>query len=118
MATSIQPILFVRQGSRAVEFYKAAFGAIELYRIEDPGGSVLCELSADGAKFWVSDESPDHASFSPETLHGGSVRMVLMVENPDSAFERAILAGARAVVPMGDSYGWRTGRVVDPYGHY
>ena len=61
------PMLSVRNGARAVEFYKAAFGAIEVYRIEDPGGAVVSRLSVDGAEFWLSDESPEHANFSPES---------------------------------------------------
>ena len=74
---SIAPMLSVRNGERAVEFCKAAFGAIEVYRVEDPGGSVVSRLSIDGAEFWVADESPEHANFSPESLGGGTVRMIL-----------------------------------------
>src|SRR5438045_1835667 len=65
-ATSIAPMLSVRNGARAVEFYKSAFGATEVFKIEDPGGAVVCRLSVEGAEFWVADESPQHANFSPE----------------------------------------------------
>jgi PhnB protein len=61
-------MLSVRNGARAVEFYKSAFGAIEVHRVEDPGGSVVSRLSVDGAEFWLSDESPEHGNFSPESL--------------------------------------------------
>jgi PhnB protein len=61
---SVAPMLSVRNGARAVEFYKLAFGAIEVYRIEDPGGSVVSRLSGDGAEFWLADESPEHHNFS------------------------------------------------------
>ena len=62
IACSIAPMLSVRIGARAVEFYKLAFGAIEVFRMEDPGGSVVSRLSVDGAEFWLADESPEHAS--------------------------------------------------------
>ncbi len=65
--TSIAPWLSVRNSARAVEFYKSAFGAIETYRLEDPDGNVVAKLSVDGAAFWLSDESPDKGSFSPES---------------------------------------------------
>jgi PhnB protein len=116
--TSIAPMLSVRRGAAAVEFYKAAFGAEEKYRVEDPGGSVVSQLSAGGADFWVADESPEHANFSPETLGGGTVRMVMVVDDPDAAFDRAVAAGATVVWPVANQYGWRLGRVVDPYGHH
>jgi PhnB protein len=107
----------VRRGREAVEFYKAAFGAIEVYRVEDPSGAVVARLSIEGAEFWLADESPEHGNYSPETLGGGTVRMVLVVPDPDSAFARAVAAGATQVVPVGDAHGWRLGRVADPFGH-
>jgi PhnB protein len=116
--TSIAPLLSVRQGAKAVEFYKAAFGASELYRIDSDDGAVVARLAADGAEFWVADESPEHQNFSPESLGGGTVRMVMIVENPDAAFDRAVAAGATVVAPMDNQYGWRLGRVVDPFGHH
>jgi PhnB protein len=115
---SIAPLLSVRRGGQAVEFYKSAFGAREVYRVEDPGGSVVSRLSVDGAEFWVSDESPEHGNFSPESLGGGTVRMILTVEDPDAMCSRAVAAGATSVVPVEEAYGWRLGRVVDPFGHH
>ena len=116
--TSIAPMLSVRMGAKAIEFYKAAFGATELFRIDSESGEVVARLSADGAEFWVADESPPHFNFSPQTLGGGSVRMVMIVADPDAAFERAIKAGATVVWPVSNQYGWRLGRVVDPFGHH
>lgn len=115
--TSIAPMLSVRDGVKALEFYKAAFGAEELFKVEN-GGSVVATLSVDGAEFWVADESPEHLNFSPATLGGGTVRMVMVVRDPDAAFDRAVRAGAKVVVPLKNEYGWRLGRVVDPYGHH
>jgi PhnB protein len=116
--TSVAPFLSVRNGARAVDFYKAAFGAEELLHIEDPGGAVVSNLSIDGAGFWVSDESPEHQNFSPETLSGGTVRMILTTQDPDATFARAVAAGASIVHPMANEHGWRIGRIVDPFGHH
>ncbi|MFO0896959.1 MAG: VOC family protein [Pirellulales bacterium] len=116
--TSLAPLLSVRRGAQAVEFYKAAFGAVEVFRVEDPSGAVVARLSVDGAEFWLADESPEHANYSPETLGGGTVRMVLTVADPDAAFNRAVAAGAMQIVAVENNYGWRLGRVVDPYGHH
>jgi PhnB protein len=111
-------MLSVRSGARGVEFYKSAFGAIEVYRVGDPSGSVVSRLSIGGAEFWVADESPEHGNFSPESLGGGSVRMILTVPDPDAMFARALAAGVREVVAVKKDYGWRLGRVVDPFGHH
>ena len=117
-SVSVAPMLSVRNGARAVEFYKSAFGALEVYRVEDPGGAVVCRLSIDGAEFWLADESPEHANYSPESLGGGTVRMILTVPDPDAMFARAVAAGARVVSAVEEAYGWRAGRVVDPFGHH
>ncbi|MGH9852327.1 MAG: VOC family protein, partial [Blastocatellia bacterium] len=77
IAYSLAPMLSVRNGARAVEFYKSAFGAVEVYRMEDPGGSVVARLAIEGAEFWLADESPEHENFSPESLGGATVRMIL-----------------------------------------
>jgi PhnB protein len=118
IATSIAPMLSVRRGARALDFYKSAFGATEVFKIESPDGAVVARLSVDGAEFWVSDESPEHGNFSPETLDGGTVRMILTVADPDAMFARAVAAGATIVVPVTEDYGWRLGRVIDPFGHH
>lgn len=118
MPTSIAPMLSVRRGAQAIAFYKDAFGASEFFRVDSPTGEVVARLSADGAEFWVADESPEHLNFSPDTLGGGTVRMVMIVDDPDTAFEKAVAAGAQVVTPMGNAYGWRLGRVVDPFGHH
>ena len=116
--TLIAPWLSVRNSARAVDFYKSAFGALEVFRLEGPDGSVVARLSVDGAEFWLSDESPEHGNFSPESLGGGTVRIILTVDDPDAVFLRARKAGAKEVFPVGEEHGWRLGRVVDPFGHH
>ena len=78
---------------------------------------MVATLAVDGADFWVADESPEHQNFSPESLGGGTVRMILTVSDPDAMFARAVAAGARVVTAMTNAYGWRLGRVADPFGH-
>ena len=116
--TSIAPWLSVRNSARAVDFYKSAFGATEVFRLEGPDGSVVARLSIDGAEFWLSDESPEHGNFSPESLGGGTVRIILTVADPDAVFRQARSAGATEVHPVAEEHGWRVGRVVDPFGHH
>ena len=116
--TSLAPLLSVRRGSRAIEFYKSAFGAEVAYRVDAPDGTIVARLSAGAAEFWVADESPENQNFSPETLGGGTVRMVLTVDDPDAAFDKAVAAGAKVVWPVENQHGWRLGRVADPFGHH
>ena len=118
-AITLAPMLSVRNGKRAVDFYKSALGAKEVFKIEDPEGAVVAELSLGASRFWVADESPPHLNFSPESLGGGTVRMVLTVTDPDSTFDRAVGEGAKVISPVTDQpYGWRVGRVMDPFGHH
>ena len=113
--TSVTATLSVRNWTRAMDFYQAAFGARALYRV--PGGGVG-QLSVFGAEFWVAEESPPHLNFSPESLGGCSVRMLMMVEDPAAVCAQAVAAGATQVVPVADAHCWRIGRIVDPFGHH
>jgi|ERR1700692_1030552 len=114
----IAPMLSVRNGAKALEFYKTAFGTRELFRIDGEKGAVVARLSVGEAEFWVADESPEHLNFSPQSLGGGSVRMVMTVEDPDDAFAKAVAAGATVIRLVHNDYGWRLGRIVDPFGHH
>jgi PhnB protein len=117
--TSISPMLSVRNGIKAVEFYKQAFGARELFRIESEAGDVVAQLAVGEADFWLADESPENKNFSPESLGGSTTRLVMVVNDPDAVFAQALNAGATAVWPVADQpYGWRVGRLVDPFGHH
>jgi PhnB protein len=91
--------LSVRRGRAAVEFYKAAFGAVEDYRVggNDENEAVVSQLSVGGGAFWVADESPEHANFSPESVGGSTTRMLLIADDPDAAIARAVAAGARLI---------------------
>ena len=110
--TTIAPWLAVRDAQQALEFYEAAFGAAEVYRLEgDEGKVAIAQLAVDGAAFWVQEDESGSASGST------SVRMILSVEDPDSTFDRAVAAGATEVAPVSEEYGWRTGRITDPFGY-
>jgi PhnB protein len=117
-ACSIAPWLSVRDGARAVEFYKSAFAAVEVYHLEDPGGGVVSRLSVSGAEFWLSGESPSDGKATRAPAEGGTIRMILSVADPDALFARALAAGASEVFPVGEGHGWRLGRLVDPFGHH
>jgi PhnB protein len=112
--------LSVRRGRDAIEFYAAAFGAVVDYRVggTDEHPPVVAQLSVGGAAFWVADESPEHENFSPETVGGGTARMLLIVADPAAVVDRAVAAGASLVWPVGEEYGWLLGRVADPFGHH
>ena len=113
---SLLPWLSVTDGAKAVEFYETAFGAKELYRLDDPGGGIVSRLEIDGGEFWLSGEgdveSDRAVSVDP------TVRMIWTVADPDKAFARALAAGASEVFPVTEGHGWRVGRLVDPFGHH
>jgi PhnB protein len=113
---AVQAQLSVRDGRAAIDFYKAAFGAVELYRF---GGSddVVAQLAVGEAAFWVEDESPPHGNFSPATVGGATTRMLLIVPDPPSVQARAVAAGATEISPVGEEHGWQLGRIDDPFGH-
>ncbi len=116
--TAITPWLSVRKSAQALEFYKSAFGATEVYRLDGPDESIVARLSIDGAEFWLSGESPEQANPSPEPVGGSSIRIILTVADPDAVFARALQAGASQVYPVSEGHGWRVGRVSDPFGHH
>jgi PhnB protein len=113
---TIAPWLSVQNGAAAVAFYKAAFGAIETYRLEPPYGGLVVKLSVNGAEFWISSETAEDENPRQELLGGGTVRMILVTEDPDALFAAALAAGATEIFPVGEGHGWRLGRIVDPFG--
>ena len=112
--------LAVRRGRQAVEFYKAAFGAVEVHRVggTDEDESVVAQLAVGDSSFWVADESPDHEAFSPETLGGGTVKLLLVVDEPQAVIDRAVGLGAREVYAAEAQHGWLLGHIEDPFGHH
>ncbi len=80
---------------------------------------MVAQLAVGASEFWVADESPEHKNFSPETLEGATTRMILTVDDPDAVYAQAVAAGASEVSVVEDKeYGWRVGRVRDPFGHH
>lgn len=118
IATSLAPWLSVRNSVGALEFYKSAFGATELYRLDASDHEVIVKLSIDGAEFWLSEESPGQGNPGPESAGGSTARMILTTSDPDQLFAQALQAGASEVFPVGEGHGWRLGRLVDPFGHH
>jgi uncharacterized glyoxalase superfamily protein PhnB len=118
----MQPLIYlhIRNASAAIAFYEAAFGARELYRLTEPGGTRVghAELDLGGNKIMLADEYPELGVTGPESLGGTSVTIHLMVDNADAAIDRAVKAGATLERPAKDEfYGDRTGAIRDPFGH-
>jgi PhnB protein len=118
--TSVQAQLSVRKGREAVEFYQQAFGAKEIYRVAgtDEHPDVVAQLTVGNASFWVSDESPAHQNFSPETVGGSTARLLLIVDEPRDMVARAVGLGATEIAPVTEEHGWLLGRIADPFGHH
>jgi PhnB protein len=118
-ASSLTPMLTVKDAVAAIEFYRAAFDAVERTRFTAPTGHVVAEMAIDGLGFFVVDENPQAFNLSPSSLDGTTVRINLIVDDPDTAAAQAVRAGAREVFPVTDQpYGLRQGRVADPDGHH
>ncbi len=116
VVTGIQPELWVERASAAVEFYKAAFGAVVLHRV-GVGDDIVVQLAVGDAAFWLTAASPEMGRFSPESIAGATGRALLIVDDPRAMFEQAVGAGAREIAAVSDEHGWRLGRIVDPFGH-
>jgi len=115
----VTPYLCVNDAAAAIEFYKKAFGAIELMRLPDPNGKIgHAEIRIGEAIVMLADENPDVDHVSPTTLGGSTVKLHMYVEDVDKFFETAIAAGAKVLIPIADQfYGDRSGRLKDPFGH-
>jgi PhnB protein len=114
----VVPNLLVHDGPAAVAFYSSAFGAREAFRIGPPEGPIFAVLKIGDARFFVADESPEHGNFSPHSLGGTSVRINLLVPDPDERHARAVRLGATLVSPVREEdAGPRMGVVRDPFGH-
>jgi len=119
METSIAPLLTVSDAEAAADFYKLAFRATEVARHDAGEHRIVVEMEIDGAPFVIVDENPAAFNLSPQSLNGTSVRISLLVDDPDAVFERALKSGGKKLFPMADQpYGLRQGRVEDPFGHH
>jgi len=116
---NVQAQRSVRHGRAAVDFYKTAFGAVEVFRFggTDELEEVVAQLAVGNSFFWVEDESPPYGNFSPESVDGATVRMLLIVDDPESAVERAVATGASKVNAVTEEHGWLLRRIDDPFGH-
>jgi PhnB protein len=113
------PQLAVRRGREALAWYVEAFGAEVQYQVggTDEHESVVAQVAAGDAIWWVVDESPEHGTNSPETTGGTTVRLTLVVGDPAAVQARAVAAGAREIRAVAEEYGWLLGQIEDPYGH-
>lgn len=118
--TGVVASLTVSPCSEAIEFYVAAFDAVEAgSRMDMPNGMVAhAEIEIAGTRIMLGDEWPDGPTRTPANLGGTSASLSIYVEDVDAAWEKALAAGAEVVFPLQDQfYGDRSGRVRDPYGH-
>ncbi len=117
--STLSPHLICRGAARAIDFYKAAFGAEELTRFGDPTGHIACaELRIGDSTFAIADENIEWNNFSPEHLSGTAVQVMFYTADAYGVEKRALGAGAESIYPVQDHfYGERQGRVRDPFGH-
>ena len=116
---SVTPYLVLRQASDAIEFYKKAFGAAEVFRMPGPGGAIAhAEIRIGDSQIMMSEENAEMGAQSPQALGGSPASLFLYVEDVDAAYKQALDAGATATMPPQDMFwGDRYGKLVDPYGH-
>jgi len=118
-ATTFVPMLAMKSGIMELDFYKNAFGAIELRRWSNDDGSIhVAEMSIAGAMFHFHEENPANGKYSPQSINGITTTIGLMVTDVDPVMARALAAGARLLSPAQDyDYGYRQGEIMDPLGH-
>jgi PhnB protein len=118
---SVTPYLVVSSGEHAIEFYKKAFDAVEVYRMPAPDGTRLLHatLNIRGSDVMLSDEFPEHGgNRGPDIVGSTTVSIHLWVPNADKAFAQAVGAGATVIMPLADMFwGDRYGKLRDPFGH-
>ena len=115
----VTPYIIVNDGVAALDFYKRAFGAVELYRFDAPGGKIgHAEFKIGKSNFMIADENPGMGAVSPSSLGGSPVGFYIYVKDVDSFFSRALGEGAKEEQPVEDKfYGDRAGTLIDPFGH-
>jgi len=116
---SVTPYLIIRGAADAIEFYKKAFGATELFRFPGPDGKIgHAELQVGNSRIMLADEYPDMGYNGPQTLGGSPIALMIYLADVDAVFNRAVEAGATVKEALQDKfYGDRIGTVIDPFGH-
>jgi PhnB protein len=116
---TVTPYLIVNDAAKALAFYQQAFGAKELFRMEQPGGRIgHAEIKIGDSPIMLADEFPEMGARSPQSLGGTPVSILLYVENADAMTERAVAAGAKILRPLQNQfYGDRSATLADPFGH-
>lgn len=116
---TITPYLVIDGAARAIEFYRKAFGATEVMRMDMPGGRIAhAEIQVGDSRLMISDESPQWQTKGPKSLGGTPVSLMIYVPDCDAVFNQAVAAGATVAMPVADQfYGDRSGTVTDPFGH-
>lgn len=116
---TVTPYLVVRDAAGAIDFYKQAFGAEELFRLEGPPGKIgHAEIKIGDSIIMLADEMESGNCRSPQSLGGTAVNILLYVKDVDQVFNQAVAAGAEVAMPLDDMFwGDRYGQVTDPFGH-
>jgi len=116
---SVTPYLIIRGAADAIEFYKKAFGATELFRFPGPDGKIgHAEMQVGNSRIMLADEYPDMGYNGPQTLGGSPIALMIYLADVDAVFNRAVEAGATVKEALQDKfYGDRIGTVIDPFGH-
>jgi len=115
--TSIRPYLTVKDGKKAVEFYTAAFGAVETKRFAMEDQKISSVIVIENATFYVGDEEPHNGNISPAPGAPNPVRIILQTKQADALFDKALELGATEICPMTTEEDWRIGKLKDPFGH-
>lgn len=115
---SLTPYVYVKGAAEAIEFYKKAFGAVEVVRMPGPGGEIMhAEVKIGNSMLMLADENPERGAISPATLGGAAGSIMFYTEDVDAVQQRAVAAGAKEVMPVTDMFwGDRMGNVIDPFG--
>jgi PhnB protein len=115
---TVTPYLIIKGAAQAIEFYKKAFGAKELFRMERGGQIGHAEIKIGDSPIMLSDEAPQMGARSPQTIGGTPVQILLYVEDVDKLYNQAVSAGAKVQrSPENQFYGDRSAGVIDPFGH-
>jgi len=117
---TVTPHLICEGAAEALTFYQQAFGAVELGRMPGPGGKIVhAEMRIGDSPIMLADDFPEYGSRGPRALQGSAVTIHLYVEDADAMWNRALAAGATAIMPLADAFwGDRYGMLADPFGHH